>query len=61
MGFWSLVFFAIAVIAALVSFSNDGDAVTIARVLFGVALMLFAILVIAKRNDRDDRDGHHDA
>lgn len=58
MRFWSLGFFAIAVIAVVVSFSGDGDAVTLARVLFGVALVLFAVLVIARRNDRD---GHHDS
>lgn len=58
MRLWSMIFLAIAVLAAVISFRDDGEGITIARALFGMTLVLFtALLLISHRND-DGRPDH---
>lgn len=58
MRFWSLGFLAIAVLAAVLIFREDGEAIILARVLFGVALLLFVISLFSNHRDHG-RGGHH--
>ncbi|HEX3132665.1 MAG TPA: DUF1328 domain-containing protein [Planctomycetota bacterium] len=59
MRLWSLGFLAIAVLAAFVGFWDDREGLNAARVLLGVALLVFAISLFSGRGD-ENRDGHHD-
>jgi len=59
---WSLVLLAIAALAAVAGFGgfrNDTDGVMVARVLFGVVLLLFAISLLTNRHDPHP-DKRHD-
>lgn len=63
MRLWSLVLLAIAALAAVAGFGDfghDNNGVMVARVLFGVVLLLFAITLLADRSDPDRRGRHHD-
>jgi uncharacterized membrane protein YtjA (UPF0391 family) len=56
MRYWSLGFLAIALLAAIVALRDDTEALTVARVVFGVALLLFAVVLLVRRLDRDHVD-----
>ncbi len=60
---WSLTLLAIAALAAVAGFGGFGDhndGVIVARVLFGVVLLLFAISLLTDRHDphHDERHDH---
>lgn len=59
MRYWSLGFFAIAVLAAVVGFNDRIEPLTVARTLFGITLLLFCVMLLIKVWDRD-QDGHSD-
>ena len=56
MRYWSLGFLAIALVAAVIALRDDTEALTVARAVFGIALLLFAVVLIARRLDRDHVD-----
>lgn len=56
MRYWSLGFLAIALLATVVALRDDTEALTLARVVFGIALLLFAVVLIVRRLDRDHVD-----
>jgi uncharacterized membrane protein YtjA (UPF0391 family) len=59
MRLWSISFLAIALLATFVGFWDDREGLTVARVLLGVGLLLFAISLLTDRSHRDHH-GHHD-
>lgn len=62
MRLWSLILLAIAALAAVAGFGgfrDDHHGLMIARVLFGVVLLLFAISLLSDRHDHH-HDGPHD-
>ena len=60
MRLWSVVLLAIAGLAAVAGFSgfHDNDGVMVARVLFGIVLLLFAISLLSDRHDPHHRAPH---
>ena len=62
MRLWSLAFLAIAALAAVAGFGgfrDDHDGVMVARFLFGIVLLLFAISLLSDRHDPHHDEHHH--
>lgn len=58
MRYWSLGFLAIALLAGVIALRDDTAALTVARVVFGIALLLFAIVIVyvGRRSERGEVD-----
>ena len=58
---WTLGFFTIAVLSALIAFGacrGDHESIHIARAVFGVVLLLFVLSLLTGRRHHDN-DRHH--
>ena len=61
MRMWSLVLLAITALAAIAGFGGfreDNDGIMVARVLFGIVLLLFAISLLSDQGEQKHDERH---